>query len=156
VDSTQREGGPSSARPTCPRALCGWSPPPLAANTLLKARVDRLLVGYAPTVALVASIVLLFNLVPLVPVRAGLGLDGFAGVVGGTWCSLNFWRCRHAHCLVTGVGWLVYSAFLVVEVALGHSVVAGDEQLGFMGILGAGLIFEVGWYLLRGNNALSG
>ncbi|MEA2504692.1 MAG: hypothetical protein QOG36_1735, partial [Actinomycetota bacterium] len=27
--------------------------------------------------------------------------DGLAGLAAGTWCGLNFWRCRQAHCLVT-------------------------------------------------------
>jgi hypothetical protein len=137
-----------------PRALCSWSPVPLPADTGLKGRVDRLLVGNAPAFVMVAVVLGLLNLGPHLPIRATLALDELAALVGGTWCSLNFWRCRHAHCLVTGAGWLALSLFAFTESVLGHSVIAGYEQLVLLGVLAAALIFEYGWYLTRHTNAI--
>jgi hypothetical protein len=137
-----------------PRALRGWSPLPLPADTALKGRVDRLLVGNAPAFVMVAVVVGLLNVGPHLSIRAMLALDGLAALVGGTWCSLNFWRCRHAHCLVTGAGWLALSVFAFTESVLGHSVIAGYEQLVLLGVLAAALIFEYGWYLTQHANAI--
>lgn len=137
-----------------PRALCGWSPPPLPADTTLKSRVDRILVGNAPALAMLVIVLGLLSLAPHLPVRAGLAVDGLVSFVGGAWCSLNFWRCRHAHCLVTGTGWLTLSMFAFVECGLGHSIIGGDEQPVFLGVLAAALVFEYAWYLARHTNAI--
>ncbi|MGH9076477.1 MAG: hypothetical protein ACRDY0_03335 [Acidimicrobiales bacterium] len=134
--------------------MCGWSPPSLPADTPLKRRVDPLLVGSGPALAVVVVVVLLLNVAPHVPTRAGLAVDGLAALAAGGWCSLNFWRCRHAHCLVTGTGWLALSTFLLAESAIGHSVIGGDEQPLFLGVLAAGLIFEALWLLARNTNAV--
>ena len=120
----------------------------------MAAAVDRLLVGYAPAVVLVGSIVALFEIAGFLPQRAGLGLDLVAGIIGGSWCSLNFWRCRHAHCVVTGGGWLAFSVLVLIEVVIGHSLIQGYEQPAFIAILGAGLLFEAGWYARRRTNAV--
>lgn len=139
---------PTPANSSCGRrALCGWSPPPLPADTALKGRADRILVGTAPAVVMVAMVIGLLNLAPHLPIRAGLTIDGVAAFVGGTWCSLNFWRCHHAHCLVTGIGWLALSVFAFFESGLGHSVIGGNEQPVFLGVLAVALIFECGWYV---------
>ncbi len=119
-DETRVETAPGTS---CgPLALSGWPPVPLPADTGLKERLDRLLVGNAPAFVMVAVVVGLLNLGEHPPIRATLALDGLAALVGGTWCSLNFWRCRHAHCLVTGAGWLALSVFAFTESVLGHSV----------------------------------
>lgn len=75
--------------------------------------------------------------------------DGVAALLAGTWCALNFWRTRHAHCVVTAVGWLVLAPFTFLEAAIGRSLIGGDEQIVFLAILAAGLIFEAGWYVRR-------
>jgi hypothetical protein len=136
------------------RALCGWSPPPLPADTTAKRRADRVLVGTVPAVAVVAGVVALLNVAPLLPVRGELALEGVAALAAGGWCVLNFWRCRHAHCLATGPGWLALSPFLFTEAGLGRSLIAGDEQLVFLGILAAALLLEAAWYLARRTNAI--
>ncbi|MGH9086681.1 MAG: hypothetical protein ACRDYZ_00950 [Acidimicrobiales bacterium] len=142
--------------PSCgPRALCGWSPPSLPDDTSLKRRVDPLLVGSRPALAVVVVVVALLNVAPHLPTRAGLAVDGLAALGAGAWCSLNYWRCRHAHCLVTGTGWLVLSIFLFAESAIGHSVIGGYEQPVFLGILAAGLIFEACWFLSRSTNTVT-
>jgi hypothetical protein len=71
------------------------------------------------------------------------------------WCAVNFWRCRHAHCVITGAGWLALAAFSFLEAGLGRSVIHGDEGLVFLGVLGVGLAFEGAWYVARGTNAVS-
>jgi len=42
---------------------------------------------------------------------------------------------HHAHCLVTGTGWLGLSIFAFTEAGVGHSLIAGYEQPVFLGIL---------------------
>ncbi|MGH9046800.1 MAG: hypothetical protein ACRDVW_05735, partial [Acidimicrobiales bacterium] len=73
---------------------------------------------------------------------------------GGGWCSLNFWRCRHAHCLVSGPGWLAFGLFAFVEAGLGHSLIGRHEQPVFLGLLGLALVFEGAWFLVRRTNAV--
>ena len=94
------------------------------------------------------------NVAPHLPVRAALAFDGLAALAGGGWCALNFWRCRHAHCLVTGTGWLSLSLLIFAEAGIGHSLIHGDEQLIFLGVLLAALAFEALWFLTHRTNAL--
>lgn len=64
-------------------------------------------------------------------------------------------RCRHAHCLITGPGWLAFGAFALVEAGLGRSLIAGYEQPVFLGILAVAVTFEISWYLARRTNAIT-
>jgi hypothetical protein len=142
-------------------ACCGgearwcWSPPRLPADTAFKRRVDRVQprrgVG---VVVFFAAVVVLINVGQFLPRRADLATLGLAALLAGGWCALNFWRCRHAHCALTGPGWLALAAFTFAEAAVGHSLIGGDEPLVFMVVLGLGLLFEAGWYLRRGTNSL--
>jgi hypothetical protein len=70
-------------------------------------------------------------------------------------CSANFWRCRHAHCLITGGGWLALSAVAFAGVAAGHSLIIGWEQTAFLVILAIALTFEVSWFIARRTNAMA-
>lgn len=138
-----------------PRAPCGWSPPRLPADTRIKTLVDRILpTTGAPVVAYFAAVVALLLLAGSLPQRAGLGVDGIAAAAAGLWCGANFWRCRHAHCAVTSVGWVLLGLFAFVEAAIGHSLIGGDEQPVFIAILVAGLAFEAYWKVRAGTNAL--
>ena len=76
------------------------------------------------------------------------------GAPGGGWCGLNFWRSRHAHCLVTGPAWLALALFTFAEASLGRTLIHGYEQLVFLGVLAAGLAFEGAWYVARRTNAV--
>ncbi|MGH3437430.1 MAG: hypothetical protein ACRDRN_13295 [Sciscionella sp.] len=100
-----------------------------------------------------AAITLLL-LAPYLSTRAELAVDGFAALAGGGWCAANFWRCRHAHCVITATGWLTLTVFASVEAALGHSLIGGNEQLVFLAVLLLALAFEGAWYLTHGSNAI--
>ena len=138
-----------------PRALCGWSPPSLAADTALKRRVDRIRVGNVAAFGIVVMVVILLNLAAHFSIRPALVTDGIAGLVAGAWCSLNFWRCRHAHCLITGPGWIAFRLFALVEASIGRSLIGGYEQPVFISVLGLAVIFEVLWYLVHRTNAIA-
>ncbi len=127
----------------------------MVADTSLKRAVDRILPRTGlPVLLYFALVVGLMSLAAHLPLRGALALDGLAALAGGGWCSLNFWRCRHAHCLVTGAGWLALSIFAFVEAALGRTLIAGDEQMVFVCILVAALLFEGLWSWARGTNVM--
>jgi hypothetical protein len=149
--------GPSSPAPEdcCPRVLFGWSPPSLPADTPAKRWVDRWRSTGAATALYYAAVIALLLLAPYLRARAELAVDGIAALAAGGWCAVNFWRCRHAHCLVTGVGWLALSGLAFVEAGIGRSLISGDEQVVFLAVLFAGLAFEAAWFLARGTNALT-
>ena len=138
------------------RALFGWSPPDLPADTALKRRADRLLprTGWA-AVLYCAAVIGLLNLAPHLPERGNLAVDGLAALAGGAWCALNFWRCRHAHCVVSSTGWLLLSVLAFTEAGLGRSLIGGDEQLVFLAVLAAAVAFEVVWRCARGTGAVT-
>ena len=142
-----------------PRALCGWSPPVLEADTSFKRAIDRLMPRTGLAVFIYFGAVAgLMLIAPLFAKSAELGIDGLTAVAAATWCGLNFWRCRHAHCLVAAAGWSLLTAFDFGEAVIGRSVIPGnihgDEQLGFLAVLVAGLVFEGVWTRLRGTNAV--
>ena len=101
------------------RALFGWSPPDLPADTALKRRADRLLprTGWA-AVLYCAAVIGLLNLAPHLPERGNLAVDGLAALAAAAWCGLNFWRCRHAHCIVTSTGWAALSQLAFTGIPL--------------------------------------
>jgi hypothetical protein len=137
------------------RALCGWSPPSLAANSPLQQRVDRFVRGNVAAISILVAVIALLNLAPHLPKRAELAVDGVAALTGGGWCTLNFWRCRHAHCLITGTGWIALSLFAFAEAGLGHSLIGGYEQPAFIAVLGIALAFEATWQITRHTNAIA-
>lgn len=155
-----RRSGPARAdRPSCcaRRSSKGWSPPPLPADTQLKRLVDRFLPrGGLPVVVFFAVAIGTLNLASLLSNPAAeLALEGAAALTAGGWCALNFWRCRHAHCLVTGVGWLGLSLLAFVEAGLGHSVIGGYERGVFVVVLVIAFVFEAAWQITRGTNAMT-
>ncbi len=139
-----------------PRALCGWSPPARAADTRAKRLVDRFLPTTGiPALTYFAAVVGLMLIAPLLPKHWELMMDGLAAMAAAAWCGLNFWRCRHAHCVVTACGWSALAALALGEAVIGRSLIGGDEQLVFLIVLAAGLAFEVVWYLARGTYAVA-
>lgn len=138
-----------------PAALFGWSPPRLPADTALRRRVDLILPSSGlPLIIFFGAVIALLNVGVLLPTRLDLFAVGLAAVAAGSWCSANFWRTRHAHCVITAAGWLALAAFSFLETGLGRSLIHGDEGLVFLGVLAAGLVFEGAWYVVRGTNAV--
>lgn len=72
----------------------------------------------------------------------------FFALVGG-WCSLNFARCREAHCVVTGVGYGVLAVVAVVAFVLDQQW-RGVLWLAALGVVVAGVVFEAAWVGWRG------
>jgi hypothetical protein len=73
-------------------------------------------------------------------------------ILGG-WCTLNFARCREAHCLITGAGFdaLAVAAFVAVIID-GHWY--NLLSLMILPVLIAGFAFEVVWTSRHGENAV--
>ena len=138
-----------------PRAMWGWCPPTLPATTPLQRRLDRLLPRTgAPAVLYFLAVAALLCVAARLPLRPALAVDGLAAASAGAWCGVNFLRCRHAHCLVSGPGWLILSLVAWTGAVLGRSLLHGDDQLAFVGVLLAALAFEAAWSLLTGGNAI--
>jgi len=154
ADTPHRAGIES---PCClPGARRAWAPPALPADTPVKRRVDKLLPRAGlPAAGYFAAVIALLGLAQTLPPPAYLLVDAVAALAGGSWCALNFWRRRHAHCLITGIGWLALALFAFAEAGIGHSLIGGDEQLVLVAVLAIGLIFEGIWYLARGTNAVT-
>lgn len=137
------------------RALCGWSPSDLPADSALKRVVDRFVPRTGlPVILFYLTVTATLVVAGLLPARAQLAMDGLAAFVGGAWCAANFWRCRHAHCIVTAAGWLGLSVLALGEAAAGRSYIHGDEQLVLIAILLLAVGFELVWTAARGTNAL--
>ena len=129
-----------------PRGRAARFPADLPVESPVKRYADRLLPRRGlPAVGFFAAVIGLLGLAQILPAPAFLLVDAAAFLAAGSWCAVNFWRCRQAHCLVTGPGWLLLAVFTLTEAGLGHSLISGDEQLVFLGILGAGMILECLW-----------
>jgi hypothetical protein len=137
------------------RALWGWSPPARPASTRLERQVDRIFPRTGVPCALyLLAVIALLSIAPHLPTRAELAVDGLAALAAGSWCAANFWRCRHAHCVIDGIGWLGLALLAFAEAGLGHSIIGGHEQAVFLGVLIVALAFEGVWRLARGTNAV--
>jgi hypothetical protein len=137
------------------RALWGWSPPARPAAGRLERRVDRIFPRTGVPCALyLLGVIALLGIAPHLPTRAELAVDGLAALAAGSWCAVNFWRCRHAHCVIDTVGWLGLAVLAFAEAGLGHSVIGGYEQAVFAGVLVVALAFECVWSLTHGTNAV--
>ncbi|MGL6235053.1 MAG: hypothetical protein ACRC20_06880 [Segniliparus sp.] len=139
------------------RALFGWSPPRLVADTRAKRWLDKTMPATGAPAALYFGCACALVLAGLVlPPRLGLASVGLGSLAGGLWCSGNFWRCRHAHCLVTGGGWLLLCGVSLAGSALGHSLIGGFEPAVFVLVFALSLAFERLWVARSGNNAVCG
>jgi hypothetical protein len=148
--------GPADPRPHGPRnipVVC--SPPRLPANTAGKRLADRVLPTGAGQWIFFAAVAVGISAAPVLPTRAALILDAVVTFAASGWCLINFWRCREAHCVVSGYGWAGLGLFEVAELALGRSLIMGDEGLVFVAILVAALVFECVWRARSGTNALT-
>jgi hypothetical protein len=140
----------------CPQGLWGWCPAALPATTSRQRLLDRVLFRGTPAVLYFLAVAGLLALGGHLSGRAGLALDGVASLAAGSWCALNFWRCRQAHCVVSGAGWWGLGVVAAIGAVRGRSLIAGHEQPVFLAILLVALAFECGWRLARGTNAIGG
>jgi hypothetical protein len=133
-------------RSCCDAVMC--SPPSLPSDSRVTQIVDHVLPQGA------------WRCVFFVAVAVGLGVPSLlVGAVvtlaASTYCLLNFWRCREAHCIVSGTGWAALSFFEFAEVARGHSLIHGHEPLAFLVILALAIAFEVYWRMRHGTLAVT-
>lgn len=71
----------------------------------------------------------------------------------GGWCTLNFARCREAHCLITGAGFDALAVAALVAIGVdGHW--SDLLFLMILPVLIAGFAFEVVWTGRHGENAV--
>ena len=130
------------------------SPPRLPADTASKHLVDLVLPTGAAEGVYFVVVAALVIAAPFLPTRPGLAVGALAAVAASAWCLANFRRCREAHCIVTGVGWGALFALELVELGIGRSLIHGTESPAFLGVLVIGLLFECGWQVAFGTNAL--
>lgn len=141
--------------PSVQRALGGWSPPDLPAESGLARTVDRVVPRHGMGFFLywAVALALEYGVAPHLPVRGRLSVEALAALAAGLWCSVNFWRCRHAHCVVSGPGWLALGLLGMAGAVVGHSVIGGFDQAAFFGVLVLALVFEAYWRSAHGSNA---
>jgi len=131
-----------------------WSPPPIAADSRARRLAGRALPTGRGQWVFFAAVAIAVSVAPTLARGPGLALDLVATAAASAWCLINFWRCREAHCIVTGTGWAALAVLIAIELAAGRSFVLGSEGLVFLAILIIGVGFEVTWRLRHGTNAL--
>ena len=83
----------------------------------------------------------------------GLALTAAYLAIHGSYCLANFFRCREAHCIITGTGWSVLAA-IAAGGALARHDVRGEVWNAFLAVTIAGFAFEAAWKTMRGTTAL--
>jgi len=129
-------------------------PPRLPASTPRQRLADRLQPTGAGQWIFFAAVAAGISVAPVLPTRPGLALGAVVTFLASVWCLTNFWRCREAHCVVSGYGWAALALLETVELALGRSFIMGAEGLAFVAVLIVALIFECGWRARSGSSAL--
>lgn len=86
-------------------------------------------------------------------IPGGLWLAAAYYLVFGGYCLANFARCREAHCIVTGAGWLALG-MVGAWSAIGDRAILGVLWDAFAVVAIVGFAFEAGWTRLRGTYAL--
>jgi len=74
-------------------------------------------------------------------------------IMVGNWCSLNFARCREAHCLITGAGFMLVGLVAIVAAVLDRDW-SDALWLAALATLVGGVLFEAVWTAHHGGNAL--
>jgi hypothetical protein len=105
--------------------------------------------------AFFVAVAVLMGLASRLPLRADLTVAGIAIGAAGAWCSVNFWRCRHAHCVVTGADWLMLAGIDLAGAVLGLNPLGGFGGVAFLAVLATGVLFELGWSLRTGSHAIT-
>lgn len=135
-----------------PAILC--SPPRLKADTRTKRMIDRVLPTGASRCAFFVAIAVGVSAAGQLPTTPGLAVGAVTTFVASSYCLLNFWRCREAHCIISGTGWSALGLFETAEIAVGHSLIHRNEDAAFVAILVIAVAFELYWRTRYGTNAL--
>jgi hypothetical protein len=143
-----------TARPTARSTGILCSPPRLKADTDAKRVIDRILPTGAWRCAFFIAIAVGISAAGQLPTTPGLALGAATTFGASGHCLLNFWRCREAHCIISGSGWAALGLFETAEIALGQSLIHRNEGAVFVVILGAAVAFEAFWRTRHGTNAL--
>ena len=130
------------------------SPPHLAGDTRAKRVVDRVLPTGVGRWVFFIAIAVSISAASSLPLLPGLALGATVTLLASAYCLLNFWRCREAHCIVSGIGWAALVVFEVAEIALGRSLIHRDESLAFLIVLAGAVTFEALWRRRHGTNVV--
>lgn len=147
---TMQPAGRTARRPT---GVFG-SPPRLTADTDAKRAIDLVLPIGAWRYAFFIAIAVGISAADQLPNTPGLVLGAATTLVAGGYCMLNFWRCREAHCIISGTGWAALGLFEAAEIVLGHSLIHRNEGAVFVAILIVAVVFEAYWRTRHGSNAI--
>ena len=137
------------------RALCGWPPPSLPADSTMKRRVDRVRLGNLAAASVVVVVVGLLNVAAHLPVQPRPGRRRAGWPHGRRMVLAQLLAVSARPLPITGPGWIAFGAFALVEAIIGHSLIAGYEQAVFFGILAIAVLFEISWYLGHHTNAIA-
>lgn len=150
----QTSGGPLARVAACCSPL-GSGPAALEPTRRWHAAADRFLI--ATRVWLIPAAVVLGvgagQLADRLPSRYAMLPAAVYFLILGGWCSLNFARCREAHCLITGAGFDALAIAAFVGAAVGahwYNLLS----LMILPLLIAGVAFEVAWTRRHGENAV--
>lgn len=114
-----------------------------------RSRVDS--IGTTGVLAVVFVVALGASLLPG-HISVWIGTTVYLAV--GLYCSVNFWRCREAHCIITGIGFTLLGLALLVE-ALGiHTVIGEYNGPIALGVLALAMAFEAVWRARHGTKAV--
>jgi hypothetical protein len=130
------------------------SPSHLAEDTRAKRVVDRFLPTTVWRWVFFGAVAIAISAATSLPSRPGLALGATATFLAGTYCLLNFWRCREAHCIVSGIGWSGLAVFEIVEITFGRSLIHREESLVFLLVLVVAVAFETVWRRRHGTNVV--
>lgn len=145
VDRSDTLGPPDNAEQRSTRRSLPAAAPARSSSGVV-ARYLRLVEPVLRSGMVMILAIAVFGVAGAVDGRAGLALASAFVLFHATYCLLNFWDCREAHCLVTGVGWT--SLALVGFVA---ALTPGEalswyrtelETAGYLVVLGLGYAFE--------------
>ena len=146
---------PRSALADCCAAFASTQPPPLPPTRFWHPAADRILAATRPQlVPLLVALGLVASYVgQALPTPLGMLPLGAFFLLAGGWCSLNFVRCREAHCVVNGLGWDALGIAALAAFALGVDW-RDPLWVAFFAVLAGSVVFEFSWVALRGSTAV--
>lgn len=119
---------------------------------------DRLLGGVQSigNTGLLAVLLGAFFVASLLPDRIGVWIAVVLYLAVGLYCSVNFWRCREAHCVITGAGFTLLGLGLLAEALGVHTEIGEYNGPIALGVLAIAIAFEAAVRARHGTNAVGG